>query len=163
MSKRVLILTGDAVEALEVFYPYYRCLEEDIQCTIASPVKKKLQTVVHDFLPEMETFTEKTGYKIDSHASVDEVDPAHFLKENKPLGVICHGQLVLTTVREYLQDREVTAYPACRPEVEAAGAVFVEQTLHVDRNLVTGQAWPDLPKFMKEFFNVLKKAEKVNA
>jgi len=88
---------------------------------------------------------------------------AHFLKENKPLGVICHGQLVLTTVREYLQDREVTAYPACRPEVEAAGAVFVEQTLHVDRNLVTGQAWPDLPKFMKEFFNVLKKAEKVNA
>ncbi|MEH7313815.1 peptidase, partial [Priestia megaterium] len=52
MSKRVLILTGDAVEALEVFYPYYRCLEEDIQCTIASPVKKKLQTVVHDFLPE---------------------------------------------------------------------------------------------------------------
>ncbi|MEI4527085.1 DJ-1/PfpI family protein [Priestia megaterium] len=190
MSKRVLILTGDAVEALEVFYPYYRCLEEDIQCTIASPMKKKLQTVVHDFLPEMETFTEKTGYKIDSHASVDEVDPAdydgliipggrapeyirmntkvreiaaHFLKENKPLGVICHGQLVLTTVREYLQDREVTAYPACRPEVEAAGAVFIEQTLHVDRNLVTGQAWPDLPKFMKEFFNVLKEAEKVNA
>lgn len=41
MSKNVLILTGDAVEALEVFYPYYRCLEENINCTIASPVKKK--------------------------------------------------------------------------------------------------------------------------
>lgn len=49
MSKNVLIITGDAVEALEVFYPYYRCIEENINCTIASPVKKSLQTVVHDF------------------------------------------------------------------------------------------------------------------
>lgn len=64
----------------------------------------------------METFTEKWAYKIESHASVDEINPAdydgliipggrapeyirmnpkvqeiaaHFLKENKPLGVIC--------------------------------------------------------------------------
>ncbi|MDE1399035.1 peptidase, partial [Bacillus licheniformis] len=37
MSKRVLIVTGDAVEALEVFYPYYRCLEEGFEVTIASP------------------------------------------------------------------------------------------------------------------------------
>lgn len=43
MSKNVLILTGDAVEALEVFYPYYRCLEENINCTIASPVKKSFK------------------------------------------------------------------------------------------------------------------------
>lgn len=94
----------------------------------------------------METFTEKWAYKIESHASVDEINPAdydgliipggrapeyirmnpkvqeiaaHFLKENKPLGVICHGQLVLTTVREYIKGRELTAYIACRPEVEA--------------------------------------------
>ncbi|MDR0137576.1 DJ-1/PfpI family protein [Metabacillus idriensis] len=187
MSKNVLILTGDAVEALEVFYPYYRCLEENISCTIASPVKKKLQTVVHDFLPEMDTFTEKLGYKIDSHASVDEIDPAdfdgliipggrapeyirmnskvqeiaaHFLKEDKPLGVICHGQLVLTTVREYIKGREVTAYSACRPEVEAAGATYIEEMLHVDGNLVTGHAWPDLPGFMREFFKVLHVKQK---
>ncbi|OIK12187.1 DJ-1/PfpI family protein [Bacillus sp. MUM 13] len=182
MSKNVLIVTGDAVEALEVFYPYYRCIEEDINCTIASPVKKKLQTVVHDFSPEMETFTEKWAYKIDSHASVDEINPAdydgliipggrapeyirmnpkvqeiaaHFLKEDKPLGVICHGQLVLTTVREYIKGREMTAYSACRPEVEAAGATYIEELLHVDGNIVSGHAWPDLPAFMREFFKVL--------
>ncbi|MGE7609619.1 DJ-1/PfpI family protein [Peribacillus frigoritolerans] len=182
MSKNVLIITGDAVEALEVFYPYYRCIEENINCTIASPVKKSLQTVVHDFLPEMETFTEKWGYKIESHASVDEIEPtdydaliipggrapeyirmnkkvqditAHFLKENKPLGVICHGQLVLTTIREYIKGREMTAYSACRPEIEAAGASYVEEMLHVDGNIVSGHAWPDLPGFMKEFFKLL--------
>ncbi|KMK75125.1 DJ-1/PfpI family protein [Alkalihalobacillus pseudalcaliphilus] len=182
MSKNVLIVTGDAVEALEVFYPYYRCLEENIPCTIASPTKKKLQTVVHDFL-ELETFTEKQAYLIESHTSVDDINPAdydsliipggrapeyirmnpkvqeiaaHFLKENKPLGVICHGQLVLTTVREFIQGREMTAYSACQPEVEAAGATYIHEPLHVDNNIVSGHAWPDLPGFMKEFFKLLK-------
>ncbi|EIJ78094.1 PfpI family intracellular protease [Bacillus methanolicus PB1] len=189
MSKKVLILTGDAVEALEVFYPYYRCLEENINCTIASPVKKKLQTVIHDFIPEMETYTEKLGYKLESHASVDEINPAdfdgliipggrapeyirlntkvqeiaaHFLKESKPLGVICHGQLVLTTVRQYIKGRELTAYNACRPEVEASGATYIEKMLHVDGNIVSGHAWPDLPGFMKEFFKLLNAKETAN-
>ncbi|WP_025025956.1 DJ-1/PfpI family protein [Caldalkalibacillus mannanilyticus] len=182
MSKKVLILTGDAVDCLEVYYPYYRCLEEDINVTIASPTKKRLQTVCHDFLPEMETYTEMKGYKIDSHASVDDIEPqdfagliipggrapeyirmnpkvqeitAHFLQENKPMAVICHGQQLLTTVREHIQGRSMTGYSCCRPEIEAAGAHYVEETLHVDGNLVTGHAWPDLPKFMKEFFTIL--------
>lgn len=189
MSKNVLIITGDAVEALEVFYPYYRCIEENIDCTIASPTKKKLQTVVHDFLPEMETFTEKWAYKIDSHASVDEINPsdydgliipggrapeyirmnpkvqeitAHFLKENKPVGVICHGQLVLTTVREHIKGREMTAYTACRPEVEASGAIYMEKMLHVDGNIVSGHAWPDLPGFMREFFKLLNVKKEIS-
>lgn len=125
--------------------------------------------------------------KIESHASVDEINPAdydgliipggrapeyirmnpkvqeiaaHFLKENKPFGVICHGQLVLTTVREYIKGREMTAYTACRPEVEAAGATYVEKMLHVDGNIVSGHAWPDLPGFMREFFKLLNVREK---
>ncbi|WP_078553650.1 DJ-1/PfpI family protein [Bacillus alkalicellulosilyticus] len=182
MSKKVLILSGDAVEALEIFYPYYRCLEEDIECVIASPTKKKLQTVVHDFISGVETYTEKPGYLLDSHASIDDISPeefdgliipggrapeyirmnpkvqeiaAHFLLENKPIGVICHGSLVLTTVRQYVQGREMTAYTACRPEVEASGAVYIEDPLYVDGNIVSGHAWPDLPGFMKAFFKVL--------
>lgn len=50
MSKKVLTLTGDAVEALEAYYPYYRSLEEGFEVTIASPTDAKvLHTVVHDF------------------------------------------------------------------------------------------------------------------
>lgn len=186
MSKKVLILAGDAVEALEVFYPYYRCIEEGIGCTIASPKKKKLQTVIHDFLPEMDTFTEKWGYKIEAHAEVKDIDPSeydglilpggrspeyirmdenvqeitkHFLAEDKPIGVICHGSLILTTVRDYVKGREMTAYIACRPEVEAAGAIYQEKKIHVEGNLVSGHAWDDLPEFMREFFKLLNVKE----
>lgn len=104
MSKKVLILTGDAVEALEVFYPYYRCIEENIDCTIASPTKKKLQTVIHDFLPEMETFTEKWGYKIESHASVDEIDP------NDYDGLIIPGGRAPEYIRMNPKVQEITAH-----------------------------------------------------
>ncbi|TWJ49018.1 hypothetical protein CHCC5024_3889 [Bacillus licheniformis] len=58
MAKKILIVTGDAVEALEVYYPYYRCLEEGYETTIAAPKKKKIHTVVHDFL-DWDTYTEK--------------------------------------------------------------------------------------------------------
>lgn len=67
MSKKVLVLTGDAVEVLEVYYPYYRLLEEGYEAVIASPVKKTLHTVVHDFVEGWETYTEKLGHRLPSH------------------------------------------------------------------------------------------------
>lgn len=184
MSKKVLIVTGDAVEALEVYYPYYRCLEEGFAAVIASPTKKTLHTVCHDFEPHSETYTEKPAYQLASHLAFAEVNPeeydgliipggrapeyirlnehlgpivAHFFETNKPVASICHGSQVLTLVRPYLQGRELTAYQACGPDVEACGATYQKETLHVDGNLVSAHAWPDLPGFMREFIHLLTK------
>jgi protease I len=183
MSKKVLIVTGDAVEALEVFYPYFRLLEADIEAVIAAPQKKKLNTVVHDFT-DWDTYTEKPGYLLDAHVSFDEVNPEdfdglvipggrapeyirlhpgltqivrHFFEQNKPVAAICHAAQVLETVSDVLKDRSLTAYIACRPSVENMGATYVTETLHVDGNLVSGHAWPDLPGFMREFLKLLQK------
>lgn len=49
----------------------------------------------------------------------------------------------------------MTAYTACRPEVEAVGATYIEELLHVDGNIVFGHTWPDLPGFMKEYFKLM--------
>ncbi|MGG1662402.1 DJ-1/PfpI family protein [Brevibacillus sp. NRS-1366] len=178
MSKKVLIVTGDAVEALEAYYPYYRCLEEGFEVTIASPTDTKwLHTVVHDF-EDWQTFTEKRGYQLEAHASFDQIDPeqydaliipggrapehirlhkdfariaSHFFQKNKPIMILCHASVALTVIAEEIKGREMTAYFACRPEVEAAGAKYVETRFHVDRNLISGHAWNDLPSLMKEF------------
>jgi protease I len=184
MSKKVLIVSGDAVEALEIFYPYFRCLEEGFETVIASPTKKTLHTVCHDFEPHSETYTEKPAYRLESHVSFEEVNPAdfdgliipggrapeyirlnphlksivaHFFETNKPVASICHGSQVLTLVREYLEGKEMTAYQACRPDVEACGAIYTTETLHVHGNLVSGHAWPDLPGFMREFIMLLNR------
>src|SRR5262245_34266910 len=47
---KVLIITGDAAEDLEVMYPYQRLLEEGYEVDLAAPAAKKLQFVVHDFV-----------------------------------------------------------------------------------------------------------------
>mgnify|MGYP001458496282 FL=1 len=181
---KVLILTGDAAEALEVFYPYYRLLEEGHEVTIAAPTKKKLQTVVHDFEPHMETFTEKFAYGLEAHVSFADVNPAeydgliipggrapehirmhekvpeivnHFFTTNKPVGAICHAALVFSVVPEAVKGREMTAFSTCRPEVEQIGAKYIDENLHVEGNLVSGHAWPDLPGFMKEFLKLLSR------
>ncbi|MFC4768439.1 DJ-1/PfpI family protein [Effusibacillus consociatus] len=183
MSKKVLILTGDAAEALEVYYPYYRLLEEGYEAVIASPKKKVLRTVVHDF-ENLDTYTEKPGYQLESHVSFEDVNPAefdgllipggrapeyirldsnvprlvsHFFETGKPVGAICHAVQVLTVVKEHLKGRSMTAYTACRPDVENLAAEYVTETLHVDQNLVSGHAWPDLPGFMREFLALLRK------
>ncbi|GAB7386878.1 DJ-1/PfpI family protein [Bacillaceae bacterium] len=182
MAKKVLLVTGDAVEALEIYYPYYRCLEEGFETVIAAPKAKTLYTVVHDFEPHMETYTEKPGYKIQADKSFAEIDPQefdgliipggrapeyirldknlqkivrHFFEANKPVAAICHAALILATVRDLMKGRTYTAYSACRPDVEACGATYPEATLHVDGNLVSAHAWPDLPGFMREFIKLL--------
>ena len=181
MAKKVLILGGDAVEALEIYYPYFRCLEEGYDVKIAGPSVKKMQTVVHDFIG-WDTYTEMKGYMIESHLSFEEVKPeeydgliipggrapeyirlnenvpkivAHFFETNKPVAAVCHAALVLTTVSEYLKGRSMTAYIACKPDVEGTGATYITDPLHVDGNLVSGHAWPDLPGLMREFIKQL--------
>lgn len=183
MSKKVLITTGDAVEALEVYYPYYRLLEEKVEAVIAAPSVKTLHTVVHDF-ESWDTYTEKPGYQLQAQASFADVNPEeydgliipggrapeyirldpalpsivrHFFETNKPVGAICHAAQVLETVRDLLQNRSMTAYIACRPSVEAMGACYVTDTVYVDGNLVSGHAWPDLPGFMREFLKLLNR------
>jgi protease I len=55
LKPKVLILTGDAAESLEVMYPYQRLQEESYEVLIAAPSKKKLRFVVHDFEPGYDT------------------------------------------------------------------------------------------------------------
>ena len=52
----------------------------------------------------------------------------------------------------------MTAYIACKPEVEAVGSKYISEPLHVDGNLVSGHAWPDLPGLMREFIKQVNKS-----
>ncbi|URN96518.1 MAG: DJ-1/PfpI family protein [Candidatus Pristimantibacillus lignocellulolyticus] len=186
MSKRVLILTGDGAEVLEVYYPFYRVKEEGYEAVIASPRKKTLNTVCHDFIEGWDTYTEKPAHLLPSDIAFADVEPAdydaliipggrapefirndqdlprivqHFLEADKPIGAICHGAQVFLALpdRSYFKDRKLTAYNACKLEVESLGAEYASETLHVDGNLVSGHAWPDLPGFMREFLKLLER------
>ena len=181
---KVLIAAGDAVEAQEIFYPYWRLKEEGFEVHVAAPSKKPLLTVVHDFEPGIETYTEKPGYRfIWVDLSFKEVKPGdydgliipggrapeyirthtelepivrHFFEKGKLVAAICHGPLVLTAYG-LVKGRRLTAYGVLKADIESAGGVYLDQEVVVDGNLVTSRAWPDLPAFMREFIKLLKK------
>lgn len=68
---------------------------------------------------------------------------------------ICHGPL-LTAAVDGLRGRNVTAYPALEPDMQAAGAAFRDAEVVVDGTLVSSRAWPDHPGWMREFLTVLR-------
>jgi protease I len=179
---KVLILTGDAAESLEVMYPYQRLLEEGYDVDIAAPTKKKLQFVVHDFVEGYDTYTEKPGYTWDADLAFSEVDPSayaavvipggrapeyirndpafariveHFFSEEKPVAQLCHAPLALASTG-VLKGRRTAAYPALQPDVEAAGAEYVDGAGVVDGVMVSARAWPDHPAWMREFMRLLR-------
>jgi protease I len=178
---KVLILTGDAGESLEVMYPYQRLTEEGYEVHIAAPSKKKLQFVVHDFVDGFDTYTEKPGYTWDADLAFADVDPAdyvalivpggrapeyirndadcqrivkHFFSEEKPVAQLCHAPLVLGAAG-VLDGRRTAAYPALAPDVAAAGATFEDGAGVVDGVMVSARAWPDHPAWMREFVRIL--------
>jgi len=181
-TPKVLILTGEAAESLEVMYPYQRLREEGYEVHIAAPSKKKLHFVVHDFEPGYDTYTEKPGYSWDADVAFADVDPSQyaamvvpggrapeyirnhpdclrivrdFFEKEKPVAQLCHAPLVLMAAG-VLKGKRTAAYPALEPDIKAAGAQFVNSEAVIDGVMVSARAWADHPAWMREFVRVLK-------
>src|SRR5215203_599235 len=112
---KVLLLTGDAAESLEVMYPYQRLLEEGYEVDIAAPTKRKLQFVVHDFVDGFDTYTEKLGYTWDADLAFADVDPADYAALVIPGGrapeYIRNDDDVKRIIRHFFDDSKPAAAP----------------------------------------------------
>ena len=75
---KILLLTGDAGEAQEIYYAKYRLEEEGWEVQIAAPKKRAFLSVVHDFEPGFDTYTEKPGYRVEADLGLDEVEPDQY-------------------------------------------------------------------------------------
>lgn len=181
---RILILTGDAGESQEIYYAKFRLEEEGWQVHITAPGSPGdvFLSVVHDFEPGHDTYTEKPGYRVTIDVGLDEVDPASyeglvlpggrapeflcrrpqavsvvkaFAVAGKPIAANCHGPLLLAAAG-VTQGRTLTCYPDLEFLMSQAGARFVDQAVVVDGNLVSVRGWPDNSPWMGEFVKLLK-------
>lgn len=182
MTPKILIVTGDAAESLDVMYPYQRLLEEGYEVDIAAPTAKKLRFVVHDTEDGYDTYTEKPGYTWPADLAFTDVDPGRyaalvipggrapeylrndaelrkilkaFFDADKPVAQSCHGPLISAAVGA-LTGRRVTACPALEIDMQTAGAHFRDTEVVVDGVMVSARGWPDHPAWMREFLKVLR-------
>jgi len=182
---KILMITGDAGESQEIYYAKFRLEEEGWQVHIAAPEKRVFLSVVHDFEPGFDTYTEKPGYRVQADLGLDEVAAEgyqglvlpggrapeylrnretavaivrYFLDTGKPIAANCHGPLLVLAAGG-ATGRTMTAFPDLQLDLRNAGAAFVNREVVVDGPLVTVRGWPDNGPWMKEFVRLLKAAK----
>ncbi|MDG2616476.1 DJ-1/PfpI family protein [Thermoleptolyngbya sichuanensis XZ-Cy5] len=186
MAAQILMLVGDFVEDYEVMVPFQALQMVGHTVHAVCPNKKSgefVRTAVHDFEGD-QTYSEKPGHRFTLNATFAETNPAsydalvipggrapeyirlnaevisivqHFANANKPIAAICHGAQLLAAAGA-VRGKRCSAYPACGPEVTAAGGQYVDVPVTeavVDGNLVTAPAWPAHPRWLAEFLKVL--------
>lgn len=183
MAKKVLLLTGDCAEDYEVKVPQQALVMLGYEVDVAAPNKKNgdmLQLVVHDFTT-LDTYIELVGHHImvDKAAADVRADdyvglvipggraPEYirmypetiklvqdFFAAGKPVAAICHGSQLLAAAG-VLKGKTMTSYPACAYECQLAGAKWEDKPLVVCENLVTSQAWPNHPEWLRAFVELL--------
>ena len=186
MGKKILMLVGDFVEDYEVMVPFQALQMVGHTMHAVCPDKKSGETVrtaIHDFEGD-QTYSEKVGHNFRLNATFSEIQPdsydalvipggrapeylrlnkrvleivRHFASSNKPIAAVCHGAQILAAAG-VLKGKECSAYPACGPEVEAAGGKYVAKDwpeAHVDGTLVTAPAWPAHPAWLAAFLKLL--------
>ena len=185
---KILLIAGDFVEDYEVMVPFQTLLTVGHDVHAVCPGKKAgdfVATAVHDFEGH-QTYSEKPGHRFRLTHTFDDIDPhsydglvlpggrapeylrldervleivRHFAAAEKPIAAICHALQILAAAG-VVSGRRCQAYPAVKPELVAAGAVWDEPAAGldgacVDGNLITAPAWPAHPAWMRALLKAL--------
>jgi protease I len=185
-AKTILLIAGDFVEDYEIMVPFQTLLAVGHKVHAVCPGKAAgdtIATAIHDFEGQ-QTYSEKRGHNFALNATFCDVKAEdydalvipggrapeylrldarvlaivkHFFDAGKPVAAICHGAQLLAPAG-VLKGRHVSAYPACRPEVELAGGTFADIAIDAavtDGNLVTAPAWPAHPAWLQQFLALI--------
>jgi protease I len=186
-QRKLLMIVGDYVEDYETMVPFQALQMVGHAVDAVCPDKKAgefVRTAIHDFEGD-QTYSEKRGHNFTLNATFAQIDPSgydglvlpggrapeylrlnpkvldivrHFAEQRKPIAAICHAAQLLAAAN-VLKGKRVSAYPACAPEVESAGGIYVPVGMTeavVDGPLVTAPAWPAHPAWLAKFLEVLE-------
>jgi protease I len=164
IKMKSIILTHSMYQDQEVIYPYYR-LQEEGEVLLVAENKGKVRGIL--------------GTEIEAEISTKELYARHFTSDllvlpggvkameklrqdksalefvalwaslNKPIASMCSGAQMLISTRVPLKGRRLAAYPAMAVDVENAGAIFVDEPVVIDGNIVSSPHYKWLAEWMK--------------
>jgi protease I len=166
---RALIISADHFEDCELLFPFYRLQEEGVDVYIASIARGKINgkhgyevvvdTALRDVDPNKYDMLILPGGKAPTKLRKEPVVIAiaqSFMGNNKPVAAICHGPQILISAG-VLQGRRATCYHSVAEELQGSGALYEDEEVVVDGNLITSRQPSDLPAFMREMIKLLGK------
>jgi protease I len=69
-----------------------------------------------------------------------------FVESNKPVFSICHGPQILITA-DVIRGRKITGYKSIIQDIKNAGAIYLDQEVVEDGNLISSRNPDDIPAF----------------
>ena len=179
MSKNILMLAGDFAEDYETMVPFQFLSTLGYTVHAVCPDKQAgdyIATAVHDFEGE-QTYSEKRGHNFTLNYDFNKVNPDDYIglvipggrapeylrlnerviaivrdfdSDEKPIAAVCHGAQLLAAAG-VLRGKTCSAYPACAPDVRAAGGEYADIGITeavTDGHLITAPAWPAHPAWL---------------
>lgn len=169
-GKKILIFIDDVYEDLELWYPKLRLIEEGASVVVAGPEASKV-------------YQGKNGYPCRSDASYKDLEekdfdglviPGGFAPDKlrrdqtvlrltkqfndsgKMIAHICHGGWI-TISAKIMKGYRSTSTPGIKDDIENAGAVWIDEPVVVDRNMISSRRPDDLPRFCSAIIEYLSK------
>lgn len=169
-SKKVIQLVSNDFEDLELWYPVLRLREEGAKVDIVGEkagekyIGKYGVPIISDLAftdvdpNEYDAILVPGGWSPDLLRRYEEVlNMVQVMNEHqKPIGQICHAGWVLISAK-ILSGKKVTSTPGIKDDMTNAGAIWSDEAVVVDGNLISSRRPPDLPDYMREFIKVLSK------
>jgi protease I len=167
-GKKVAIFLENIYEDPEFWYPYYRLKEAGAEVTIIAP--------------EVGEYKSKYGYPAQSDLAARDAQAGQFdavvvpggfspdymrrsaemvgfLKKaynmGKIIAAICHGPWMLVSI-DALKGRKATSYFSIKDDMVNAGAIYIDQPVVHDGNIITSRKPADLPDFCRAIINAIK-------
>jgi protease I len=160
--KRVVIIVAQNFQDEEFVYPYYRVLEEGFHLDVATPGGQNMigkygvparATMSTDNLKasDFDCVILPGGFESPDRLRI-RPEVLRFVREmdeaGKLVAAICHGPWILISAG-MVKGRKVTGYMSIADDLKNAGAVYTEQNLVIDGNLISAPHYKNNGEFMK--------------
>jgi len=167
--KRIAIIVAQNFQDEEFVYPYYRIMEEGWRVDVATPTGQDMMgkygvparatmstsdLKASDFdcviLPGGFESPDRLRIRPEVLQFVRDMDQA-----GKLVAAICHGPWILISAG-LVKGRKVTGYMSIADDLKNAGAVYGEQDLVIDGNLISAPHYRNNGTFMRAVIEALK-------
>ena len=167
--KSILIFVQEFYEDLELWYPKIRLEESHFKTVIAGPEAKKNYMGKHGYPCKSDVSLESVhakdfhgllipgGYAPDKLRRYPKVLSLtkELYEEKKMIAFICHGGWVPISAK-ILKGKKVTGTIAIKDDLENAGAIWKDEALVRDGNLISSRTPADLHLFAKAMVDFLE-------
>ena len=187
---KILMPIGDATEAMDTLYPFFRIAEDGFQVVIAGPEARLYNMVAHEVPPNAEVkwdiTQERPSYHIQADVAFHDVKPEEFvgifLSGGRAPEYIRYDTDLMRVTRHFgegrkpigftchgveivsaagvIRNRTVTTVAKCQLDAEQGGAKYVDQPVVQDGHIISCRTWHDYAQFFPPFMKLLNAARK---